>query len=135
MNRRMLRVIVAFAAASALVGCESNKTEADNNQVPASSERISSVPPAPEPYIPPPSYNPPGPASEPIINVQPTPAPRSGATVIAPGAKTYTVQKGDTLTSIARKVYGNPARFKDIAAANGISDPNKIKAGQVLTLP
>ncbi len=135
MNRRMLTVVVSLAALAGLAGCDNNKTEADSNQVPASSERISSVPPAPEAYVPPTSYTPPAPAQEPIINVQPTPSPRTGTSAAAPGARTYTVEKGDTLTSIARKVYGNPAKFKDIAAANGITDPNKIKAGQVLTLP
>lgn len=57
------------------------------------------------------------------------------ATMPAGGGQTYVVQKGDTLMSIARKVYGNPGKFRDIAAANGISDPNKIKVGQTLTLP
>ena len=44
---------------------------------------------------------------------------------------TYTVKKGDTLSSIAKQ-YGTT--YQDIAKANGISDPNKIYAGQTLTI-
>lgn len=43
----------------------------------------------------------------------------------------YTVQKGDTLTAIAKR-YGTTATA--IAATNGIADANKIKAGQTLSI-
>ena len=43
----------------------------------------------------------------------------------------YTVQKGDTLSAIAKK-YGTT--YQEIAKANGISDPNKIYAGQTLKI-
>lgn len=49
----------------------------------------------------------------------------------AGSAKTYTVQSGDTLSSIAAK-YGTT--YQELARKNGISDPNKIYAGQVLTI-
>jgi len=51
--------------------------------------------------------------------------------------RTYTVQKGDTLFSLARRFYGNQARWKDIYNANRdtIRDPNTLKVGQVLKLP
>lgn len=42
---------------------------------------------------------------------------------------TYTVQKGDTLSSIARK-YGTT--YQKLAELNGIQDPSKIYVGQVL---
>jgi LysM repeat protein len=45
---------------------------------------------------------------------------------------TYTVKSGDTLGSIAKK-FGVPAAA--IAAANHITDPDKIAAGQVLIIP
>lgn len=45
--------------------------------------------------------------------------------------KTYTVQSGDTLSGIASK-FGTT--YQKIAADNGISDPNKIFAGQVLKI-
>lgn len=44
---------------------------------------------------------------------------------------TYTVKKGDTLSAIAQK-YGTT--YQAIAKANGISDPNKIYAGQTLKI-
>jgi nucleoid-associated protein YgaU len=49
--------------------------------------------------------------------------------------KTYTVKAGDTLQSIAAKVYGDPSKWHDIATLNGLRDPNYLKPGQVLKLP
>src|SRR6185312_9601488 len=48
---------------------------------------------------------------------------------------THVVQHGETLWSIARRVYGDPTAYTKIAAANGISDPNTIVYGQRLILP
>jgi LysM repeat protein len=45
---------------------------------------------------------------------------------------TYTVQRGDHLARIAQR-FGVP--WSTIAGMNGISDPNQIYAGQVLTIP
>lgn len=55
----------------------------------------------------------------------------------APSAKTYTVQKGDSLWAIAAKFYGKGSEYGKIASANAdqISNPNLIYPGQVLTLP
>lgn len=55
----------------------------------------------------------------------------------APSTKTYTVQKGDSLWTIAKTYYGNGADYSKIYAANTdkINDPNLIYAGQVLTIP
>jgi LysM repeat protein len=44
----------------------------------------------------------------------------------------YTVRDGDTLTAIASRT-GVPAA--ELAQANGITDPNRIQAGQALTVP
>lgn len=49
--------------------------------------------------------------------------------------ETYTVQAGDTLSGICRKVYGDASLYGKLAAANGIANPNLIRAGQVLKLP
>ena len=50
----------------------------------------------------------------------------------APAKVTYIVKSGDTLSGIASK-YGTTVNA--IASANGISNPNLIYAGQVLTIP
>jgi len=49
----------------------------------------------------------------------------------------YTVKSGDTLSHIALHYYGSAGRssYMKIAEANGISDPNKIRVGQVLKIP
>jgi membrane-bound lytic murein transglycosylase D len=47
-------------------------------------------------------------------------------------ATRHTVGRGECLAGIARQ-YG--LRVEDLQAANGISDPSRIAAGQVLTLP
>lgn len=56
---------------------------------------------------------------------------------IPPGARTYTVQRGDTLGSIAAKFYKNKARWTQIRDANfqGGKGTPPIKAGQVLVIP
>jgi len=56
----------------------------------------------------------------------------------APAAnKTYTVKKGDCLWNIAKKFYGNGAKYTKIYTANKskIKNPNLIYPGQVLTIP
>jgi nucleoid-associated protein YgaU len=45
------------------------------------------------------------------------------------------VQPGDTLWSIAARTYGNPRRWRAIAAANPGMDPSNIRIGQRLTVP
>ncbi len=50
---------------------------------------------------------------------------------------TYTVQAGDTLSSISRKVYGSSSRWKEIFQANKdkLSSPESLKLGQTLRIP
>ncbi|MGA3513033.1 LysM peptidoglycan-binding domain-containing protein [Lactiplantibacillus plantarum] len=47
------------------------------------------------------------------------------------GSKSYTIQSGDTLSSIATK-YG--VTVNQLSSWNNISDPNKIYAGQIITV-
>ena len=49
-------------------------------------------------------------------------------------AANYTVQKGDSLWSIAKKQLGDGTKYKEIAQKNGIANPNRIYPGQVLKL-
>ena len=54
-----------------------------------------------------------------------------------PQTKTYTVKKGDTLWGIAKKYYGNGAKYPTIYNANKgkIKNPNLIYVGQVFAIP
>ena len=51
--------------------------------------------------------------------------------------RTYQIQPGDTLTSISRKIYQSPNRWKDILDANQnqLSNPDELKPGQTIILP
>ena len=52
-------------------------------------------------------------------------------------AQTYTVKAGDTLSKIAKEHLGNANAYMKIFEANKdqLSDPDKIKPGQVLKIP
>ena len=58
----------------------------------------------------------------------PAPAP-------AAAAQTYTVQRGDTLSAIARRFYGHAGEYRRIAEANHIPNPDLIHPGQQLIIP
>jgi nucleoid-associated protein YgaU len=66
----------------------------------------------------------------------PAAAATSGTSATAPGS-TYTVQTGDTLSKIAKEKLGDANAYMDIFNANKglLTDPNKIKPGQVLKIP
>lgn len=56
----------------------------------------------------------------------------------APAAQTYTVQKGDSLSKIAKKHLGDGNDWRKIYEANRAligDDPDKIFPGQKLTIP
>jgi LysM repeat protein len=64
-------------------------------------------------------------------------APAAEAPAAQPAASsggTYTVKRGDTLSAIARR-YRVKGGWKALAQLNGLSNPNKLKVGQVLRLP
>lgn len=50
-------------------------------------------------------------------------------------AKTYVVEKGDTLMSICKKTYGDVLKYKEVMKANDLDDPDKIYVGQEIKLP
>ena len=75
-----------------------------------------------------------------IVEDQPVPEaeePEPQRPAEVPAAKTYTVQKGDCLTLIAKRQLGNGTRWREIYDLNRdkISNPNMIQIGWVLTLP
>jgi hypothetical protein len=57
--------------------------------------------------------------------------PRSSPSV----EKSYVVRRGDTLSSISAAVYRRSDAWRELARANGISDPRELRPGRVLTVP
>jgi nucleoid-associated protein YgaU len=89
-------------------------------------------------------------AAAPVRPAKPASANEPAATKAAPSAaapaeatgsaaaatpQTYVVQKGDTLTKIARTQYGDGNKWKRIAEANPGVTPSTIKVGQKLVIP
>jgi len=107
-------------------------TEAAQTAAVVMESPVSTPTPLPTPV---PSPTPP-PTPVPTIapTVPPTAPPPPQPTEAPPmsGEQTYIVQRGDTLYSIARR-YG--VRLGDLAAYNGIVNPNRIYVGQVLRIP
>ncbi|KKO16409.1 MULTISPECIES: peptidoglycan-binding protein LysM [Pseudomonas] len=56
---------------------------------------------------------------------------------VAQAARFVTVEKGDTLSAISKKVYGDPNKYQKIFEANKpmLKHPDKIYPGQVLRIP
>ena len=72
-----------------------------------------------------------------IADIQVTGGPAAAGAAAATTAKTYTVKAGDTLGAIAKEHLGNAGAYTQIFELNKdqLTDPNKIKPGQVLRLP
>jgi nucleoid-associated protein YgaU len=76
------------------------------------------------------------------IKVQPQAAAAAAAGAGAGGGSatagtTYTVKSGDTLSGIAKQFLGDSSKYHKIFEANRdiLSDPDRIKPGQVLKIP
>ncbi|HDS1734176.1 peptidoglycan-binding protein LysM [Pseudomonas sp. BP8] len=56
---------------------------------------------------------------------------------VAQAARFVTVEKGDTLSAISKREYGDPNKYQKIFEANKplLSHPDKIYPGQVLRIP
>jgi nucleoid-associated protein YgaU len=61
----------------------------------------------------------------------------STAPAATPSGRSYTVQKGDSLSKIAKREYGDTQQWRRIFEANRdiIDNPDLIYPGQVLRLP
>jgi Tfp pilus assembly protein FimV len=90
-----------------------------------SSKTETDAPPPPEPEAAAPAA--PEPAVEEAAASEPEPEPEA--------ARTYTVESGDTLWAISERFYGDGNKYQIIADASGISNPDLIQPGQVLTIP
>jgi LysM repeat protein len=87
--------------------------------------------PNPQPTLPAPTETPVPPSPTPALTLPPTgtPEPTKGP---KPTFRTYTVHPGDTLSGIASRFH---TTVSAIAQLNHISDPSKLRVGQVLLIP
>lgn len=53
----------------------------------------------------------------------------------APAPKSYTVKAGDTLSAIAERYLGSALKWRELAAANHLDNPNRLKVGTVIRIP
>lgn len=66
-----------------------------------------------------------------------TVSPKAAPAGVGTSGRTYTVKPGDTLSAIAKSELGDGNAYMKIFDANKdqLSDPDKIKPGQVLRMP
>ena len=72
-----------------------------------------------------------------VADIKVTGGGAAGGAAAAQSPRTYTVKAGDTLSKIAKEHLGDANAYMDIFNANKdqLSDPDKIKPGQVLKIP
>jgi nucleoid-associated protein YgaU len=72
-----------------------------------------------------------------VANISVTGGPAASSGASASAGRTYTVKAGDTLSKIAKEHLGDANAYPKIFEANRdqLSDPDKIKPGQVLKIP
>jgi nucleoid-associated protein YgaU len=78
------------------------------------------------------------PVEQPPVILPPVPqAPVQSAEKKKVEARTYSIQKGDTLSTIAKKMYGKSSKWNVILDANKdkISDAAKLKVGTSINIP
>lgn len=83
------------------------------------------------------------PASAPSTPTRVSPGVGSGSAIagtpasVSNAGKTYTMQKGDVLSMVAKKTLGSARRWQELVDANPgvIDDPDNIPAGTVLKIP
>ena len=107
-------------------GC---KQEPKNALQPASSDQ----PPARplkeiEPLAPPPP-------AQTAESTSPPATERTTPTEIQTDSRQYTIQKGDTLWSIAKTMLGDGKRYKEIVELNPGLEPTKLPIGKTIQLP
>jgi hypothetical protein len=52
-----------------------------------------------------------------------------------PGRRTHVLTEGETLPALAAATYGRPQAWREIAEANGIDDPLRVRPGRRVALP
>lgn len=93
--------------------------------------RVATVEPPPAPVMPPREDAVVAPAPRPVFQ-PPVPVEPAPSMMVPTEGKTYTIQKGDSLSKIASRLG---VSSRELAELNNIKDANKIRIGQVLALP
>lgn len=93
--------------------------------------RVATVEPPPAPVMPPREDAAVAPAPRPVFQ-PPVPVEPAPSMMVPTEGKTYTIQKGDSLSKIASRLG---VSSRELAELNNIKDANKIRIGQVLALP
>jgi ferrous iron transport protein B len=107
-------------------------------KAPSSQESAASGEPPPALAAPPTEATPvPAPKTEAAEEPPPAESQAPPAPPVEPSAapRTYKVAPGDTLKSIAVKLFGDENRWRDIVRANPRLDARRLRAGQTLALP
>lgn len=52
-----------------------------------------------------------------------------------PGRRTHLLTGAESLPALATRCYGGPGRWREIAAANGVEDPLRVRPGTLVYLP
>jgi 5'-nucleotidase len=150
-----LLVVAAVAG-----GCTNKKSTAQQSasKYPPMNQAVLDIPATPPPPAAPPATFTPGAPPQPVVYDAPSQQPvveepvadasesaapvhssapraRRASASVAPAGTKYKIKKGESLWSIAQARYGNGNKWKTIAAANPKLDPNKVQAGQTITLP
>lgn len=76
-----------------------------------------------------------GPNQDGTLSELTQPAPERTSIVAPPGARPYTVAKGDNYWNIATRMLGDGQRWRDIRDLNPNVDPRKLRIGQVILIP
>jgi nucleoid-associated protein YgaU len=136
---RLAATAAAFAALSVATGCAwINKPKPAASATPAVTnvKPLAVTTPPPQPVIVQSVQSVP---VQPIVSdASPVVTPVTASHTSSPTASagtTYTVQKGDTISKIARAKYGDLSAVRKIKEANPGIDPNNIKTGQKIMLP
>ena len=74
-------------------------------------------------------------SEQPVVTPMPASIQRTAPEPVAPSGRMHVVSKNETLWRISKKYYGTGKRSADIAAANGITNPNRIYVGMKLIIP
>ena len=120
-------VMCLLAISLVSVGCNKNKgPQTMSNEPPVSQTPPPEAMAPAEPSLPPVEPAPTQPKSIESLSNEAPQATASG---------TYIIQPGDTFIKIARKLYNNEHRYKDIQALNPGVDPRKLRVGQVINVP